>query len=265
MSLKSSEINNCSWNISTVLISSFWTSSCWQICFPTIIRPIIFLWKLILKIILYFSRIKLLRFLLVVLSETVEKDGFRSSKLRTQWENVSLVQYQSNSCSSKWFQMKSQQVLFFVILFSPLIGMQNFSHPVVTHVLRADLQELLCRCYSKSITNLFFPWDILIWKWVLSPFRDSNRDFQHGSNFRVSLNPSFWLWWLVTSWKSVFTSSSPNLWVPLDPSFRCDAPSSLGRHNLRRNHCIVWDLQCPSSWNTVQFLKHSEILHPYRI
>ena len=44
--------------------------------------------------------------------------------------------------------MKSQQVFFFVVLLSPLIGMQNLSHPVVTHVLRADLQELLCRCSS---------------------------------------------------------------------------------------------------------------------
>ena len=44
--------------------------------------------------------------------------------------------------------MKSQQVLFFVVLLLPLIGMQNLLHPVVTLVLRADLQELLCRCCS---------------------------------------------------------------------------------------------------------------------
>ena len=44
--------------------------------------------------------------------------------------------------------MKSQQVLFFVVLLLPLIGIQNLSHPVATHVLRADLQEFLCRCCS---------------------------------------------------------------------------------------------------------------------
>ena len=52
MSLKSSEINNCSWNISAVLISPFCSSSCWQACFPTIVRPVSCLWKLTLKIIL---------------------------------------------------------------------------------------------------------------------------------------------------------------------------------------------------------------------
>ena len=52
MSLKSSEINNCSWNISAVLISPFRSSSCRQARFPTIVRPIRSLWKLTLKIIL---------------------------------------------------------------------------------------------------------------------------------------------------------------------------------------------------------------------
>ena len=52
MSLKSSEIKDCSLNISAVLISPFCSSSCCQAHFPTIIRPINCLWKLILKIIL---------------------------------------------------------------------------------------------------------------------------------------------------------------------------------------------------------------------
>ena len=52
MSLKSSEINNYSWNISAVLISPFCSSSCSHACFPTIIRPTLRLWKMILKIVL---------------------------------------------------------------------------------------------------------------------------------------------------------------------------------------------------------------------
>ena len=51
MSLKSSEINDCSWNISAELISHFCSSSCRQACFPTIVRPIRNLWILTLKII----------------------------------------------------------------------------------------------------------------------------------------------------------------------------------------------------------------------
>ena len=72
--------------------------------------------------------------------------------------NVSQVQYRSNSFFpmgiDSW--MMSQQVIFFVVLLLPLIGLQNLSHPVVMHVLRADLQEILSLLF-KSITNLFDP------------------------------------------------------------------------------------------------------------
>ena len=35
----------------------------------------------------------------------------------------------------------------------------------------------------------------------------TGRDFQHVSNFCVSLDPSSWLWWSIFSWNSVFTTS----------------------------------------------------------
>ena len=38
--------------------------------------------------------------------------------------------------------------LSFVFLLLPLIWLQNSLHSIVTFVLQADLQELLCRCYS---------------------------------------------------------------------------------------------------------------------
>ena len=97
---------------------------------------------------LYFSRNEPLHPLFDALADD-EEDGLLSSKLRTQRENVSLVQYQSNSfCPWEQFLVNSQQVLFFVVLLLPLIGMQNPSHSVATFVLQADLQELLCRCCS---------------------------------------------------------------------------------------------------------------------
>ena len=53
---------------------------------------------------LLFSRNELLHPLLVVLAENDEEDELLSSKLCTQRENVSLIQYQSNSfCSSEGF------------------------------------------------------------------------------------------------------------------------------------------------------------------
>ena len=69
-----------------------------------------------------------------------EEDTLLSSKLGTQRESNSLVQYQSNS-SFQWerFLVKSQQVLLFVVL--PVLGMQNLLHSVVTDILRADLQN----------------------------------------------------------------------------------------------------------------------------
>ena len=72
--------------------------------------------------------------------------------------------------------------------------------------------------YFESITNLFDPWEILTQDWELSWLRDqilisiaiqtAGCDFQYGSNSCVSLNPSFWLWWLIIFWKSVFTTGS---------------------------------------------------------
>ena len=71
-----------------------------------------------------FSRNEPLHRLLDVLSVNDEEDGLLSSKPRTRRENVSLVQYQSNSFFP-WerFLMKSKQVLFFVVLLLPLIGL----------------------------------------------------------------------------------------------------------------------------------------------
>ena len=71
----------------------------------------------------------------------------------------------------------------------------------------------------KFITNLFDPWEILTEEWVLSLFKDHNSHlnsmftvqvtgciFQHGSNFCVPSDPSFWLWCWFFSWKSAFTT-----------------------------------------------------------
>ena len=48
------------------------------------------------------------------------------------------------------FLLRSRQVLFFVILLSSLIDMQNLSHSVLTHFLRADLREYLVHYGSNS-------------------------------------------------------------------------------------------------------------------
>ena len=107
------------------------------------------LWELDSEDFLYFSRNVPLHRLPDVLSVNDEEDESLSSKFRTQRENISLVQYQSNSFSQLGlFLVKSQQVLFFVVLLWPVTGLQNPSHPISTHVLRAELLELPAHCCS---------------------------------------------------------------------------------------------------------------------
>ena len=98
-----------------------------------------------------FSRNEPLRLLLDALAVNDKEDELLSSIPRIRRENISLVQYQSNSFF-QWerFLVKSQQVLFFVGLLLPLLGMQNLLHSVVTHILRADFQEFMFRCHSNS-------------------------------------------------------------------------------------------------------------------
>ena len=80
-----------------------------------------------------------------------EEDKLLSSIPRIRRENISLVKYRSNSFF-QWerFSVKSQQLLFFVVLLLPSIGMQNLLHSVLTHILRADLREFLFHCCSNS-------------------------------------------------------------------------------------------------------------------
>ena len=139
MSLKSSEI----------LESPYCSSTCCQTCFPSIVRPMNRLCEWILKIFFDSPKMNPSIFFSMYFSVSDEEDQLLSSIPRTLRENVSLVQHRSNSFFP-WerFLVKSQQVLFFVVLLLPLIGMQNLSHPFVTHVLRAVIQEFLCRCCS---------------------------------------------------------------------------------------------------------------------
>ena len=75
----------------------------------------------------FFSRNEPLHRLLDVLSVNDEENKSLTSKYRTRRENVSLVQYQSNFFFPwEWFLMKGQQVLFYVVLLLPLIGLQFF-------------------------------------------------------------------------------------------------------------------------------------------
>ena len=96
-----------------------------------------------------FSRNEPLHLLLDVLSVNDEEGESLSSKLRTQREKNSLVQYQSNSFgSSEWFLMKGQQVLFFVVLLLPL------SEHTFTKI-RISQETIMDPCESSLDASLF--------------------------------------------------------------------------------------------------------------
>ena len=102
-----------------------------------------------------FSRNELLHLLLDALVVNDEEDLLHSSIRHNRRKNISLVQCQSNSFS-QWelFMEKSRQVLFFVVLLWPLIGMQNLLHSGLTHILRADRLEFMFHCSNSSQTYL---------------------------------------------------------------------------------------------------------------
>ena len=102
--------------------------------------------------------------------------------------NISFLQHQSTfSSHEELFLMKSRQVPFFVILLWPLISMQNLSHPITTHILRAELLEFHIQC----------SWEMLTQEWEWSLFTDlilistpyfsqaTGCNFQRRSNFGV--------------------------------------------------------------------------------
>ena len=137
--------------LATILKSPFYSSSCCQTCFPSIVRPMNRLWEFVLMIFLLFSRNEPLHLLLDALVVNDKEDRLLSSIPHNRRENISLIQYRSSSFF-QWerFLVKSQQVLFFVVLLWPLIGMQNHSHLISTHILRTALLRFPARCWSDS-------------------------------------------------------------------------------------------------------------------
>ena len=124
-------------------------------CLPTIIRPINCLWKLILKKILYLPELNCsVVFSLYCLRVSKKIDYFLRNLVRRE-RRFLLVQYQSTSfLSLEWYSVNNHQVLFFVVLLSPLIWLQRPSQLIVTLVLQVDLQELL-RCCSLNQSRIY--------------------------------------------------------------------------------------------------------------
>ena len=105
---------------------------------------------------LWFSRIQSLHRCLEVDFHD-EEDELISSTLHNRRKNIFpgstsvQVLFPIRNCS--WG--RASRFLFFVVLLWPLIGMQNLSHPVLTHILRSWTSGIHCSLLFKFITNLY--------------------------------------------------------------------------------------------------------------
>ena len=141
MTLKSSKVKNFSWRISSILKSSFYSSSCCQACFPSIVRPMNRLWELILKIILNSLELNCsVFFSLYCLRVSKKKRYFLRYLIFGErifpWFNIDPIP--SFNGNDSWWRASRFSSLWFCFL--PSIGMQNLVHSVLTHILRADLR-----------------------------------------------------------------------------------------------------------------------------
>ena len=215
MSLKSLEINY-SRTVSAVLIYPFRTSSCCHTRFPTLIRPMLYLWELISKGFPSFSRNEPLHPLFVALLNEL-----LSSKLRTQRERFPgsiSIQFITFIGMKLGEQPASSLLCGFAFSFDRAAKPFTFSCNACSSGRSSGTSVSLL---FESTKKLFYLWEILTQECVLSSIRDqilistppvftiqvTGRNFQHGSNVCVSLDPSSWLWWSIISWESVFTTS----------------------------------------------------------
>ena len=141
---------------------------------------------------------------------------------------------------------------FFVVLLLPLIGMQNLSHPVLTHILRAELLEFLAHCCSISSQTCLI-----------------HEKFWPRCEYCLCSSRT-WFW----SQLHIYCASN---WLQLP--IRAQSLCSLGSVlmvlmlfllleeciHVRPLQEIVKIMQCLLSWSTVQCQQHSEILRPFKI
>ena len=147
--------NDSSWIISAVLKSSFCSSSCCKEYFPSIVSPMNRLRELVLKVFFYSPEMnRSILFSMYLLRMTKKMNQFLQNFVCRErifpWFNINPIPSDRRNIS--WWRLSRFFSLWFCFCLS---GPQYLSQSVVTFVLRPDLQELLCRCYSNpSQTHL---------------------------------------------------------------------------------------------------------------
>ena len=129
--------------------------------------------------------------------------------------NISPSSFPNKYSSCGW----AGKILVFAVLLLHLIGMQNPSHPVLTHILRAELLQFPAHCCSNSsqtylIHEKFWPMS----EYCLcskTKFGSQLRTYHANNKLQLPIQAQFWcslgsiLWvvmLLLLSWKSVCTT-----------------------------------------------------------
>ena len=176
MALESSEVQDFSWRISTILVSFlvFSSSSCHALP-PLLVRPIMTIQEMVLRIIFYSPEFNRVHHFLEVDFHDEEDESISSILLQSEkeyypWFNIGPSSFPNrySSCGGTW------QNLLFVVLLWPLIGLQNHLHSILTAYSSNCTSEVSCSLLFKFVTNLFKPWEILAHEWELSLFIDIN-------------------------------------------------------------------------------------------
>ena len=155
----------------------FCSSSLSPACFPTIIRPILRLWKMILKMVLCSPELNCSVFSLYCLRVSKNMDFTFFEISYAMREKKFLVQYQSTFFhSSEWCSVKNQQVLSFVVF---------------CFCLRSGCKILYLQLWRSFFRQIFRTFCVVV-VWINHKFIWSMRNSDPGLTVVFTSETKFW-------------------------------------------------------------------------
>ena len=252
MSLRSSEIHNCSWRISTVLEYVLISSSSCQAYFPLTVRPMRRVWELILKVFFDSPEMNCSIFFSMHMLWMTKKIHhflryFKIGEWIFPWFNISPsplpnrnYSWRRAGRSSSWwfcfglwsackiFRIQFKRILFELKFWNFCLIVVQIHHKLIWSMRNSDP--------GMSIVSVQRPNSDLNSTLTMQA---TGRDFQNGSNLCVSLDPSSRLWWSILPWKSVFTTGH---WMKLWKICSVFRPEVLSNFNNIQKSCIQQNL-----------------------
>ena len=243
MSLKSSETNNCSWRISTVLVSFLVSSSC-HVFLPLAIRPMRATQEIFLEIFFFSPELNCsIIFSMHMLSMTK-----KMNQCLRYFPGSMSIQFLLPIGTILGEEPASSLLCGFALDFDR--HAQSFASNLNAYS-SSWTSGISCSMLFKFVTNLFKPGEILTQEWVLSLFTDE-----------ILISTPY-----LPCKQQVATSTTGTILVfPWIHPFGCDASSSLGRVYSRQ--ATAWNCENSSVSFVLKycpFLQHSQIMHPYKI